>query len=241
MNSTITHGLVVRSPYARLLASGKKSWEMRSRPTKIRGRIAIIEAGSGLIIGICDLVDCLPSIDAAELVNMSDRHCIPINAWTSGTQDWTTPWVIENAKEIDPPISYQHKSGAVTWVLLNPEVQKKLNGSLAQNIDKEVFTKASAIVEGGERSTFAPEVIKDEKKLETLVPFASDGTWFGPHLQRQTGKFKVGKKGKERKYSSFEQALAFLRSVPTAHWRRPNKEGNWGIVSAVEWKLLPKN
>jgi hypothetical protein len=25
--------------------------------------------------------------------------------------------------------------------------------------------------------------------------------------------------------------------MPTAKWRRPNKEGNWGIVSAVRWDI----
>lgn len=68
----------------------------------------------------------------------------------------------------------------------------------------------------------------------TRVPVAADGTWFGPHLER-AGKFQVGDKGSERSFESFERALAFLSAQPTARWRRPNSNGNWGIVTAVRW------
>ena len=45
----------------------------------------------------------------------------------------------------------------------------------------------------------------------------------------------MGRKGDERKIADFEQALAYLRAQPSAYWRRPNEQGNWGIVTGVHW------
>lgn len=68
----------------------------------------------------------------------------------------------------------------------------------------------------------------------TRVPLAADGTWFGPHLER-AGKFRVGDKGSERSFDSFERALAFLSTQPTARWRRPNSNGTvrWARVDEL--------
>ena len=47
--------LIVRQPWIDLILSGEKTWEMRSRPTNVRGRIGLIEQGTGLIVGECFL------------------------------------------------------------------------------------------------------------------------------------------------------------------------------------------
>lgn len=66
------------------------------------------------------------------------------------------------------------------------------------------------------------------------TPVAADGTFFGPHLRRN-GAFQVGDKGDERRITDYGEALAYLKSRRTARWRRPNRKGNWGIVTAVAW------
>ena len=38
-----------------------------------------------------------------------------------------------------------------------------------------------------------------------------------------------------RKIEGFDEALAYLRRMGVAKWRRPNASGSWGIVSAVRW------
>lgn len=71
------------------------------------------------------------------------------------------------------------------------------------------------------------------------VPFASDGTCFHPGLASpRDGTFRVGEKYAELRYSSFEEALGYLKTMPVAKWRRPNDAGNWGLVSAVRWGSL---
>lgn len=73
------------------------------------------------------------------------------------------------------------------------------------------------------------------------VPFAADGTCFNPSLRKsRSGAFTVGEKGAEVAYDTFEAALAHLKAMKVAQWRRPNLAGNWGRVVAVRWDTLPK-
>ena len=68
------------------------------------------------------------------------------------------------------------------------------------------------------------------------VPYAADGTFFHPGLASpRDGTFRVGGKSAELRFGSFDEALAYLKTMPVAKWRRPNDAGNWGLVSAVRW------
>jgi len=87
---------------------------------------------------------------------------------------------------------------------------------------RDLFTEASA------------KAIKRTPVVAPLVPFASDGSHFGPHLKR-AGKFTVGDKEDEVQFDEFEEAMAYLRRMGQAKWRRPNVSDKWGIVSAVRW------
>lgn len=70
-----------------------------------------------------------------------------------------------------------------------------------------------------------------------MVPQSKDGSVFSPALRTGTG-FTVGRKGYELKILDFSKALAYLEAQPSACWRRPNAQGNWGIVTAVRWVAL---
>lgn len=73
------------------------------------------------------------------------------------------------------------------------------------------------------------------------VPFASDGSCFNPSLRRpKAGTFAVGEKGSQVNFKSFDEALDYLKRMKVAKWQRPNKAGNWGVVSADRWDTLPK-
>lgn len=71
------------------------------------------------------------------------------------------------------------------------------------------------------------------------VPFSADGSFFSPADKRHTsGKFTVGEKFNETTFTNFEDALRYLRAMDVAKWRRKNKNGNWGIVTAVRWDYI---
>jgi transcriptional regulator with XRE-family HTH domain len=91
-----------------------------------------------------------------------------------------------------------------------------------------------------EKELFEPAATT--KPSPVLVPFAADGSYFNPALMRpRSGKFVVGEKGRPVTFSTFEAALKYLKTMNPAKWRRPNKNGNWGLVSEVRWGPLPKN
>lgn len=71
-----------------------------------------------------------------------------------------------------------------------------------------------------------------------LVPFARDGTWFASLCRRRDG-YRIGDKGSEKVVSDIYEALEALKDMDVAKWRRPNEQGNWGLVSAVEWRDIP--
>jgi hypothetical protein len=89
------------------------------------------------------------------------------------------------------------------------------------------------------RAEFWPSIWQEDEHEEedeglVTVPQASDGTVFHPALRRRNG-YTIGEKGSERTLDSYEDALATLIQMKEPRWRRPNKEGNWGIVKGVSW------
>jgi hypothetical protein len=55
-------GLIIKEPWISLILSRKKTRELRSRDTRVRGRIALIRKGSGTVIGVAELVGTLPKL-----------------------------------------------------------------------------------------------------------------------------------------------------------------------------------
>lgn len=48
-------GLRIRGPWIDLILSGGKTWEIRGSATRVRGLIALIESGSGTVVGVAEL------------------------------------------------------------------------------------------------------------------------------------------------------------------------------------------
>ncbi len=71
------------------------------------------------------------------------------------------------------------------------------------------------------------------------MPQASDGTVFHPGLRRRNG-YMIGAKGAEQVIESYDEALISLSEMHEPRWRRPNPEGNWGIVKGISWVTLPR-
>ena len=52
-------GLIIKGKWLDKIFAKKKVWEIRSSPTNIRGRIFLIQSGSGMVVGECNIVDCI--------------------------------------------------------------------------------------------------------------------------------------------------------------------------------------
>ncbi len=129
MPTGVTRGLVIREPWIGMILRGEKTWELRSKNTSMRGPIALIRAGSGQVVGTAVLARTLPALTAANFAGYRAQHGVPeaqqAEALATG---WVVPWVLEQVQPLDPPLPYRHPSGAVTWVVLEPDVVAALAG-----------------------------------------------------------------------------------------------------------------
>lgn len=116
--------LIIDTPWIDLILAGEKVWEMRSRNCSIRGRIGLIRKGSGQIVGIAEMDDCIGPFTEAELRQQRDKHAITEDrmldeAWMS---KWNHAWVLKNVEVLSEPVLYSHPNGAVTWVNIGEQV-----------------------------------------------------------------------------------------------------------------------
>ena len=105
--------LIIRKPWIDLILNGEKTWEMRSAPTNIRGRIGLIEQGTGNIVGECYLDYVGVSVDNLDIGYGHHKHKVDD---LSLLEKWKYPWVLSRALRYEKPIPYKHPKGAVTWV-----------------------------------------------------------------------------------------------------------------------------
>lgn len=78
--------------------------------------------------------------------------------------------------------------------------------------------------------------ISDSGRTDLRIPYADDGTLFGPELRRRNG-FTIGAKGSEITVDDYATALGILNEAgDEARWRRPNESGNWGIKRVARWE-----
>jgi hypothetical protein len=85
---------------------------MRSSRTKIKGKIGLIESGTGLIVGEANLIGCsphpVPKLEYLKLFHQIENLDL--------LDKWHYAWYLEKAKRYNKPIPYTHPKGAVIWV-----------------------------------------------------------------------------------------------------------------------------
>ena len=112
-------GLLIRSPHIEKILSGQKSWEIRGSKTKVRGQIALIRSGSGLVVGACELVDVVGHLTLRQLKkNARKLGLSSLDGLKRLPYRKTYAWVLRKARRFKSPKPYKHPSGAVIWVKL---------------------------------------------------------------------------------------------------------------------------
>ena len=104
--------LIIKEKYLQKILSGKKTWEIRGSKTHKRGRIGLIQSGSGKIIGECELIDCI-KLDLDTYLKNQDKHC---SENTTLTYKQTYAWVLKSPIRYTSPKPYTHPQGAIIWV-----------------------------------------------------------------------------------------------------------------------------
>jgi hypothetical protein len=111
-------GLIVRAGPMALILNGTKDWEIRSRRTHIRGKIALITSKSGTVVGTAEVVDCIGPLTVKQWNSNLKRF-----GGTKGDKIKSIDevggevyaWVLKSVRKFRKPIPYKHKSGIINW------------------------------------------------------------------------------------------------------------------------------
>ena len=124
-------GLLVRKPWIDEILAGRKTWELRGSSTQNLGTIALIESGSGLVVGTCELVDVEGPLSMADLRRNVRKHRVPISRLRGKLRyKRTHAWVLQDARRLEKPVPYRHPQGAVIWVQLSRRATARVTGKL---------------------------------------------------------------------------------------------------------------
>lgn len=116
LNSRAKSGLVIKYPWTDLILSGKKHLEIRGSDTKTRGRIFLIQSGTGLILGEASLTNSIKLSDC-DFALTKNAHCIEIPFKDlKYDKESVFGWKLEHAIRYHIAIPYEHPQGAVVWV-----------------------------------------------------------------------------------------------------------------------------
>ena len=108
-------GLIIKKPYTDWILSGEKSIELRGTNTNKRGRIAIIESGTKLIVGTVEIIDTMLIETAAQYEKLRSKHCVGAERRNIKYKElWG--YVLKHPIKFDNPIEYSYKKGQQVWV-----------------------------------------------------------------------------------------------------------------------------
>jgi hypothetical protein len=156
----ISKGLIVADPWIGYFLDGTKTWEMRSSGASHRGWFGLIRKGTGAVHGVARLIEVGAPLSPAEMIATFEHHRIPDHMIHSGeVAKWNTPWKLADVRQLDRPVPYQHKSGAVTWVELDGAAIEGLAAALR-----------GEVVFGGESLPRVPAAVASAAKAWVVAP-----------------------------------------------------------------------
>lgn len=118
-------GLVIQSVPLRKLLSGTKTLELRSRPTRQLGPIALIEKGSGTVVGVANIVSNVGPMEYAEFERRATEHGVePERLRAVFEKGYVYGWALANVLELRTPVPYVHRG--MSQVILDPAAVEAL-------------------------------------------------------------------------------------------------------------------
>ena len=124
-------GLVIDTPHIDNILSGRKTWEMRSTGTKVRGIVALIRKNSGQLFGPAEIRDSRGPLSKQQLLDSQSHHLMtPERIHSPDAAKYVHAWVVERARALARPIAYPHPSGAVIWVNLDDSVSAQVRSAM---------------------------------------------------------------------------------------------------------------
>ncbi|GCL65159.1 ASCH domain-containing protein [Pseudaquabacterium pictum] len=126
----LSKGLIIKAPFIDWIMEGRKTWELRSTHTQVRGPIALIQKGTGSVVAVARLVDSKGPLSAADMAANLQHHAVaPDRLAMPDLQKYRFAWVLGDVKRLARPVSYTHRNGAVIWVALDLAVAGSVLGA----------------------------------------------------------------------------------------------------------------
>ena len=122
--------LLIRHPWIDMILDGQKTWEIRGSRTSITGRIGLVASGSGIVLGVCALVDCIGPPTAEEFRKNAKKAGMRPSEATLGYYRHTYAWVMAKPRKLRQPVPYEHPPGAIIWVRLEAAVERQIRTQL---------------------------------------------------------------------------------------------------------------
>lgn len=85
-----------------LLAAGLKTWELRGSATYKRGRVGLIEGGTGTIVAGATLVGCHGPLTRAQLAENESKHCVSAETLSGRGYKSTYAWCVLHFSRASP-------------------------------------------------------------------------------------------------------------------------------------------
>lgn len=131
----IERALIIREPWISKILSGGKTWEMRSKPTSVRGWIGLVAQGTNQVVGLARLIGCELPLTARTYERHFAQHAIPADQTQWAIENnWVFPWVLADVIRLPRPVPIASRPGAVQFVNLDLDVIGALT-ALAQTGD----------------------------------------------------------------------------------------------------------
>ncbi|GGC85678.1 hypothetical protein [Chelatococcus reniformis] len=178
----IAKGLIIADPWIGYILDGTKDWEMRSSVTSHRGWFGLIRKGTGAVYGVARLTDVGRPLSPVEMMAAYEHHRIPDHMVRSGeVAKWNTPWVLADVRGLSRPVSYKHKSGAVTWVELDEAATEGLASALRgiKSFDSRATDQLSeAFVEKSQSEALSQPSAEPRRPISPAV-MIFESRWIG--------------------------------------------------------------
>lgn len=125
--------MIRREPLEKILR-GNKTWEIRTRATKVRGRIGLSEKGAGQIVGTVIIAAVVGPLSLDQVLSNARKMGLQRGEIEADLHDWRTrcgrgrvfAWVFASVRRLRRPVPFQNPSGAVTWARVPPSIAKRL-------------------------------------------------------------------------------------------------------------------
>ena len=94
---------MIRPYWIDLILKGKKTWEIRGSRTAARGIIGLIPSGSGTIVGVCDVIDCIGPLSASSFRTNAAKAGMRPSEARLGRYPMTYAWVLKSPRRLEKP------------------------------------------------------------------------------------------------------------------------------------------